>query len=98
MDTSSGSDAFCFVFFYFKAAFPPDAQRAIPTNSARRIQQRLFVVLFSAILSLRYSNKLNMTKEREGRGIRQNGLIQPGPESQWKLELVSGGQKKIKTQ
>jgi hypothetical protein len=29
--------------------------------------------------------------------MRQNGLIQPGPESQWKLELVSGGQNKIKT-
>jgi len=68
MDTSSRSDAFCFVVFCFKAAFPPGAQRTIPTNGARRIQQRLFVVLFSAILSLRYSNKLNMTKEREGRG------------------------------
>jgi hypothetical protein len=27
--------------------------------------------------------------------MRQNGLIQPGPESQWKLELASGGQNKI---
>jgi len=68
MNTSSRSDAFCFVLFPFKSAFPSGAQRAIPTKSARRIQQRLFVVLFSAILSLRYSNKLNMTKEREGRG------------------------------
>jgi len=67
MDTLIRSDAF-FVLLSFKAAFPPGAQGAIPTNSARRIQQRLFVVLFSAILSLPYSNKLNMTIERERRG------------------------------
>jgi hypothetical protein len=29
--------------------------------------------------------------------MRQNGLIQPGPESQWKLELVSGGQNKTRS-
>jgi hypothetical protein len=70
MDTSSRSDAFCFALFSFNqpTAFPLGAQRALPTNSAQRTQKRLFVVLFSAILSLRNSNKLNMTIEREGKG------------------------------